>query len=224
MAKPKLMTAFFLVAFSIALLLLHSFPAFFLVKHGVFTQNSQAFGFVAAMCALLALVAVPIICIKYFFKKSPADFGFRLPEDVRESVRLSGLALLVFLPIVIFFGTRPEFQQYYILKEKINIFFIFSILTSALYYFSEEFLFRGFLFFGLIESLGTKFKWFSFLIINLLFAFFHIGKPFSEIVFAFFLGVVFCYLSLKTKSFLPAATLHFVLAILLNLTVFLLIH
>ena len=104
-------------------------------------------------------------------------------------------------------------QDYYSFKRgPLFNFLALIILPSLIYYFAEEFLFRGFLFWGLWH----KIKYHSFWITSLIFSIFHLSKPLPEVFFAFFVSLIFCYLSFKTKSFVPAAVTHFLVAIALN--------
>jgi membrane protease YdiL (CAAX protease family) len=84
--------------------------------------------------------------------------------------------------------------------------------VNVIYYFCEEFIFRGVLFFGLWDKL----KFHTFWIVNILFALLHFTKPLPEVFFAFFVGSAMTYLSFKTKSFLPAVVTHASISLILN--------
>ncbi|PIP86931.1 hypothetical protein COW81_02980 [Candidatus Campbellbacteria bacterium CG22_combo_CG10-13_8_21_14_all_36_13] len=115
---------------------------------------------------------------------------------------------------MVLLAKQVSFQEYYAVQQNI---FVFSAPTmiSLVYYFAEEFLFRGFLFFGLWD----RFKYHTFWITNVIFAIFHVGKPTLEVFFAFSLGLVLSYTSFKTKSFIPATIIHFAVALILNILV-----
>jgi membrane protease YdiL (CAAX protease family) len=62
-------------------------------------------------------------------------------------------------------------------------------------------------------------KWHSFWITDVLFTFSHLGKPGMEILLCIPASVVFNCLTLGTRSFFPAAVVHFVLGTVLFLVV-----
>ena len=168
---------------------------------------------ILSFASLAFLVALPLAMIIFFFHEKPASYGWRLPVDTRAARNLTLSATLLLLPVILFLSTQDAFRAYYS-RPGISI-FTFLVTGGAftfLYYLSEEFLFHGFLFFGLWPRLGYH----SFWIISTLFAFLHITKPPAEIALSFFGSLIFCHLSLKTKSFLPATIVHFIIAFSLN--------
>lgn len=159
----------------------------------------------------------PILMVKSFFRGKLRDFGFNWPKDYKLTLFLSSAVFFLFLPLIIFFSFQADFQSYYILGDvSVFGFILVAGIASFVYYFVEEFFFRGFLFFGLWQKLGYHSFWLNALIFTL----FHLGKPAPELFLAFFAALAFCYLSLKTKSFLPAAIIHFLWALILNVLVF----
>lgn len=192
-----------------------SWPAFFLVRSGVLLANSNLFFFAVSISTLCVMFFIPVLVIKYVFEKKLGDFGLRLPGDMSLAGKLSAIIVLVFLPIMVLFSRQTSFQEYYAIKDGLLVFILLSVVINGAYYFAEEFMFRGFFLFGLWDKL----RFHSFWIVNLLFAFFHLGKPLPEVFLAFFLGMSLSYLSYKTKSFIPAVIVHFVLAFTLNLLI-----
>lgn len=173
---------------------------------------------VVASEALLGMFLLPILFVKYVFKNKLADFGFCFPRQKNKALVFSGLVIFLFSPLMIFLSRTEQFRTYYFLSvsEKTPGYFLFAaVFLPALYYFAEEFLFRGFLFFGL----WPKLKYHSFWVCSLIFAFFHLTKPPLEILFAFVLSFILCSLSLRFRSFLPAALVHFSVALILNVLI-----
>jgi len=170
-----------------------------------------------ALLALFSMFFLPIFALKRLFKDNPESYGLRFPENPRKSFWLTLAAILVLLPVIVFFGTEEAFQAYYSMGSvSLTQFLVAAVFASLIYYAAEEFLFRGFLFWGL----WYKIKYHSFWVSALIFAFFHLTKPLPEVFFAFFAGLVFAYLSFKTKSFIPAVVAHFAIALILNLLIF----
>ena len=73
----------------------------------------------------------------------------------------------------------------------------------------------GFLLFGLYGKIGVHAVWIS----RAVFAALHFSKPAMEIPVAFFSGILLSALALKTKSFIPPAIAHFLMALTLNILV-----
>lgn len=203
-----------IIVLSSVLVLIHIWPVIFLVKFGLIKENDPLFSLIAGISSFIFFFLIPFFVIKYIYKKNISFFGVRWPINLKDSIELIILSLVYFIPLMYFFSKESIFQDFYSINRG-SIYFISTTLGAVIYYFSEEFLFRGFLFFGL----WNKFKFHTFWIINLLFCFFHIGKPFQEIIFSFFMGLILTFLSYKTKSIIPATLVHFILAMVLNILV-----
>jgi len=163
--------------------------------------------------AIIGMGLAPFLVIKDRFN----DYGVNWPKgNIRNTLGLTLFSLVFLIIPILFFSQAPAFRLYYVFKNSsFSYFIIAGIFLPLLYYIAEEFLFRGFLFWGLWRKIGQD----SFWVNSFIFALFHLGKPFPEPIFAFFASLVFCWLSLKTKSFLPAAIIHFLLALVLNILV-----
>ncbi len=166
--------------------------------------------------ALVFMGFAPALLLIFRFKEPLTSFGFQLPTNKKEAAVLIFLTLVVLMPVIIFFSGQEVFQDYYAFKKGTPVgVLVLIVLPSLIYYFAEEFLFRGFLFWGLWH----KIKYHSFWLTSLIFSLLHASKPVPEIFFAFFASLIFCYLSFRTKSFAPAAIVHFLIAITLNLLI-----
>ncbi|MFB6212519.1 MAG: CPBP family intramembrane glutamic endopeptidase [Candidatus Magasanikbacteria bacterium] len=169
-----------------------------------------------ALFSIIFMAFLPIIMIRKVFQLSLEDFGFRLPKNRRTFFLSISWVLIVLAPVVIFLSRLESFQDFYSVSDLSYIKIIWrTIFLSIIYFFAEEFLFRGFLFWGLFRNLGMH----SFWITSLIFSFFHLGKPPFEILVAFFTSLLFCYLSYKNKSFIPAAVTHFIMAFSVNMLI-----
>ncbi len=187
----------------------------------VFAPNpfdySVATAFIKTGLAVVFMLAVPVAIIKFWFKKNLSEFGLALPQNKKETLLLTGAVFLINLPIILFFSKQPDFQSYYgwANLDLLSGYAVIFMLLPAIYYFSEEFLFRGFLFLGINQKPELK----SYIITAVIFSLFHIGKPAAEIYYAFFFGLAACYLTQKSRSVLPAAVVHFALSVILNLLI-----
>jgi membrane protease YdiL (CAAX protease family) len=203
-----------IILFATILILFSNWLTFFISHITGISEDGIGFTLLSAVIALGVLCFLPLYLAKVIFHKKPRDLGLRLPDRTSSWLTWSFIILAIFLPIMLFLSRQPAFQEYYAVKPTVWTFLILNAISS-LYYFAEEFLFRGFLFFGLWNRLKFHTYW----ITGLLFAAFHIGKPNSEVLLAFILSLTLSHLSYKTKSFLPAACIHFVLAFVLNILV-----
>ncbi|MEX1014468.1 MAG: type II CAAX endopeptidase family protein [Candidatus Paceibacterota bacterium] len=175
--------------------------------------NNSSSGLLA-LWGVLGMFVVPIFSIIFLFKKDVSIFGFRWPK-IKDSKFIIYFLSFIFIAIAFLMSFNESFQNYYQLNLSLPEFLWQLVFLSLIYYLSEEFLFRGFMFFGLFRKIGLH----SFWVVTLIFTLFHIGKPGIEIVFASIFSLFLCFLSYKTKSFLPAAILHFLVALTLNIMV-----
>jgi len=91
----------------------------------------------------------------------------------------------------------------------LNLFIVLEFFY-LIYYFSWEFLFRGFMLFGLEQRFGALT---AILIQTIPSAIVHIGKPASESFGAIFAGLVFGYLAIRTRSIFYPIILHAIVGI-----------
>lgn len=172
--------------------------------------------FVKIILAVTGMLVLPWLTVKYIIKKNPAEFGWSWPQDPKLTWSLAVIFVLINLPALVLFSKNADFQRFYRLYDiGFTLFLAAGVVLPLIYYLAEEFLFRGFLFLGLWPKLG----WHSFWITNAIFALLHWGKNFWEIPYSFVMGLLLCQLTLKSKSFIPAALVHFLLALTLNILV-----
>lgn len=206
-----------IVFFVVISVLISSFYLFF-YENLLNSGWNLALSFTIIIAAAAGMLVLPILFIRHVFKKPLSVFGFCLPVTKKKALLFSVLTAVFFLPVLFYFSKLESFRTYYLLGENGTGFIgplLAIIIFPALYYFFEEFLFRGFL----LWSLWPKLRYNSFWVIGIIFSFFHLSKPPIEILFAFFLSLALCFLSLRFKSFMPAALAHFLIALALNLLI-----
>jgi membrane protease YdiL (CAAX protease family) len=96
------------------------------------------------------------------------------------------------------------YPQLYLAKEKWTIFVLFEA-SLLIYIFAWEFLWRGFMLFGL----EAKFGYYTVLIQMLPFVILHNGKPELETFGAILGGILLGILALRTRSFIYGVLVHF---------------
>lgn len=175
------------------------------------TKATALGGAVLALAALLCFAGIPLIIITRVFRESPRDYGFRLPENAKQAF-IRGL--LVFIPHALagfLLLQSPEVRAYYSLAGRSLGEIAFFLPLLAAYFFAEEALFRGFFLFAL-----ARYRAWGVVINVIVFTLLHGGKPGPEMVYAALSAALLCWLTLKTKSFVPAVLIHFASALLVT--------
>ena len=156
--------------------------------------------------AFLLMFVVPAFIVKVVFKSGLRDFGLQL-GDARWGFRFVAIALPVLLLAAYVGSLDPAVREEYPLAKSmigdvptflvVEVFYLF-------YYLGWEFLFRGFMLFGL-EKYGALA---AILVQTIPSTIVHIGKPASESFAAIVAGLVFGYLAVRTRSILYPLILH----------------
>ena len=143
---------------------------------------------------------LPFLVIVLFLRKNILDFGFR-PGDVRKWAAYVGITCLIGAPILFAASRMGAFQGYY---DREQFSFISYVLVSCISLFAQEFLFRGFLIFGLKD----RFKEGSILVQMIPFVIVHFGKPELETLSTILTGIYFGFIVYRTNSYWPALLIH----------------
>ena len=162
--------------------------------------------------AFLLMFFIPALIAKVKFGKRLRDLGIQ-PGNVSEGIRLTIIALPLLVGAAWLGSADAAMQaEYPLAKSTMQHLGRFAIVEVfyLLYYCSWEFLFRGFMLFGLQEPLGTVP---AILIQTIPSAIVHIGKPASESFAAILAGVAFGYIAVRTRSILYPTLLHAVVGI-----------
>lgn len=168
------------------------------------------------MCFVL-LMLIPILAIALNPEEQLKDYGLGL-----GNWKLGGTISLIFYAIMfvalLFFYKIPMVQKYYPLFDRSTEswqLFLFYELAYALYFVAWEFMFRGYMLFGLEKHIG---KWAIF-VQMLPFAILHFGKPDLEALSSVFGGVILGWLAWRTRSFWYGVFMHAAMAVTLDLLV-----
>ena len=147
-----------------------------------------------------------IIVIKFILKENLRNYGLQV-GDYRTGLALSAIFFLVMIPAIWFFSAEPDFSEKYphLLSTRNNYkeFFIYE-LGMMLYMISWEFIWRGFMLFGLKE----KFGYYSVMMQMIPFVILHNGKPAAETFGAIAGGIALGVLALRTNSILYCVITH----------------
>jgi len=164
------------------------------------------------LCSFIFMFGIPIIFLKFFFKDKLIDYGFKKGDfDFGLKFCLFSIPIIIVL-MYIGAGTASVQMEYPLAKSvrnDINYLIIIEIFY-LIYYISWEFLFRGFMLFGLEKKYGALI---AILIQTIPSTIIHIGKPFEETLGAVIAGLIFGYLALRTRSIFYPFLLHALLGI-----------
>ena len=156
---------------------------------------------------LIYYFLLPLLVIVFLLRRNPLDFGFR-PGKPRIWGLHVGVVIIIGLPVLFAASRLSIMRDFYTIEQ-------FSVLPYSLEIaatlFAWEFLFRGFLIFGLKEKLGE-----AVIIIQMVpFALTHIGKPEIETLSTILTGIYFGYIVYRGGSYWPAFIIH----LFINLTI-----
>jgi uncharacterized protein len=154
----------------------------------------------------LTLFILPLLIIKILLKGKLTNFGLRV-GDYKIGLKYSLIFLAVMFPIVWFVSANRDFIDTYPqlndIKYSWSIFLVFES-GIMVYMISWEFMWRGFMLFGLED----KFGYYAVLIQMIPFLILHNGKPAAETFGAIIAGLALGVLALKTRSVLYCIITH----------------
>lgn len=162
----------------------------------------------------IAFGFLPALVIKKLFHLSLADFGLRfsLPEKGLNPLLLIGIGTACWFNPGAGKDTWPYPQLR--VRDWTAGLLLLNALLWALFLFAYEFMFRGFLFFSFLRY-GF---WAAALVNVLLYSAVHVWKGVFEALGTIPLGLLFCYITYKAGTILPAFLLHYTMAVVTTIT------
>jgi uncharacterized protein len=178
-------------------------------------SNSAASQYYYFMASLLLLGIIPLLIAAFGFRIKLADLGLGL-GDKRLTFILTIIAIPVMILLAYLSSKNPAFRAEYplnrtLLTDQTGV--SAYLLIYGIYYIGWEIFFRGFMLFGLKDSLG---EFNSILIQTIPSCLMHIGKPDAEIFSSIFAGLVFGWVVLKCRSIWPVFLGHWALGAFLD--------
>jgi len=150
---------------------------------------------------LIYYLLVPLAAGFLLFRDKPRNYGVRIGRW-KEAIIIIPVCLAAMAVILYGVGKMPEFRSYY---HRYAIDWSRLLLDAALYMFAWEFLFRGYMLFGLEKSIGKS----AIFVQAIPFVLLHFGKPFLETLACIPGGFILGYVAYRTRSFLPCFIIHF---------------
>jgi hypothetical protein len=156
---------------------------------------------------LIYWLVVPLAAGFLLFRDKPWDYGIRIGRWKLAAI-LTAIALGVLSLIIYAASKMPEFRAYY---YEPGIDWPQWIFKWSLYMFAWEFLFRGYMLFGLERSIGKS----AIFVQTIPFVLLHFGCVFWETLSCIPEGFLFGWIAYKTRSFLPCFIIHIGIHILM---------
>lgn len=144
------------------------------------------------------------------------EFGMGV-GDWRFGLRVSLLFYLVMLPILWFASSSPAFQSVYphshIVRGDWTLFLIYEA-AFVLYFIGWEFVWRGYMLFGLLRHTGAAV---AVLAQMIPFVILHYGKPVPETIGSIAAAIALGALSVRVRSFWYAVLIHWSVMLTIDL-------
>lgn len=149
---------------------------------------------------------IPMAIILLLFRDRPADYGFRI-GDWRTGLLWTVVGCVAMAIILWFLARTPAMKSFYTAKAPENTAYL--IYITAVDLFGWEFMWRGFVLFGMAQVIGPGPAIF---LQAVPFAFMHLGKPEVEALTTIFGGAAFGFIAWQSGSFLYPFLIHWFIA------------
>jgi hypothetical protein len=153
---------------------------------------------------------VPLAVVVLVFRDRPSRYGLAI-GDWRWGAALTVVGCAVMTPIVLWNAGLPDVAAYYAPSAAAPIGQI--LLTNALDLTAAEFLYRGFLMFILVRTVGP----FGVVLATMPFVLGHLGKPELELFSTLGGGLVYGWLAWRTRSIVWGSIGHTYILVLVTL-------
>lgn len=161
---------------------------------------------------LICYLVIPALLVRVLLRESVTNYGWRMPglPDTLAFV-LPGFALMI--PLVYFVSSQSHFLRVYPFYEPgregfPGLDFLAWELMYAAQFVALEFFFRGFMVHSMLGVMGS---W-AILVMVFPYCMIHFQKPFPEATASILAGLALGWLGIKTRSILPGALLHILVA------------
>lgn len=205
----KIVYIFISVAIIVFLSLTVASPSFYYDHFGKNRLDSRIYWFLMDGSFMFL---IPVISIKFVFKKKLSDFGFTL-GDKKFGLITSAIFFAFMFVIVMIVSSSIEFKLAYpqggeALRNNYQLLFLYE-LCILVYMLGWEFLWRGYMLFGLKEKLGL----YTIFIQMIPFFILHKGKPEIELFASILAGVILGVQALRSRSFIYSWILHWMVMV-----------
>jgi uncharacterized protein len=154
----------------------------------------------------ITFFVLPVLIIRIFFKEKCSGYGFQI-GDYKVGLKITLIFILIMLPLIWFASASNTFANVYphlnSARDSWSVFIIYEI-GLLIYMIAWEFIWRGYMLFGLYE----KFGFYSLFIQMIPFVILHNGKPMLETFGSILAGLALGILALRTKSIYYCVIAH----------------
>ncbi|MBX3043320.1 MAG: CPBP family intramembrane metalloprotease [Candidatus Kapabacteria bacterium] len=183
-------------------------PFFSETLHGDILAYMSQFGIF-----FILMFIIPAAYLKLKMNADFSDFGLGL-GNVRSGLKLLAICIPIII-VVLYFGTdAPDVKSEYPLAKSLHqdrsMLVWYHLSYVLLYYIAWEFFFRGFLLFGLKDRFGI---FNAILIQTVSSCLIHLGKPAGETIGAIFVGILFGFFAIRTRSIWYVFILHIIMGL-----------
>lgn len=163
---------------------------------------------------IIVFLLFPLAVIYFLHRMKPVDFGFRRGDYKSGLLYTLAASFLMFVLLWFVSAEKGFAEQYPVLvnARKDVLTFVLCNAGLLLYLVAWEFLWRGYMLFGLEKYYGSV----AVLIQMLPFVILHNGKPFLETAGAIPGGIILGLLALRTRSFFFGVLIHFSVLFYIN--------
>lgn len=169
-----------------------------------------------ASCLVL-LGVIPALVVKFVLCERLADYGLQLGHRL-YTVRSACVAVPIFIIAGYLASMDPFVQDAFPINKQAGVStpFVLHIFTYVLFYIGWEFHFRGFLQFGLSDSMGRTG---AIMIQVMASSLLHIGQPWTESMGAIGAAILWGWTAHRTNSIVSGLLQHLALGIALDATI-----
>jgi membrane protease YdiL (CAAX protease family) len=147
--------------------------------------------------------------------------------DLQIGLRYVFILLVLAMPIMVYGASLQSFKDYYPIwwqaRHSVGAFILLELAVFVMM-FNTEFLFRGLLLFSLDRSIldVKEGRWIAITIHSIIYMVVHVGKPGLEVPYSFFVGLIFGWLALRTRSIFPSLLAHWTSSVIFDALVIIL--
>jgi membrane protease YdiL (CAAX protease family) len=164
------------------------------------------------LTGLFLFGVLPAAILLKFFEHPLSFYGLNL-KGLGTSLIFTAILTALIIPMNLFAGRKPDnlakHPQFRIRTWTPRLVGL-SAISWIIYLAGYEFMFRGYLFFGVAEEHGF---WFATILNVCIYSLVHVPKGYKEAIGAIPLGALMCFIAYRTGSFLAPFLVHSVLAL-----------
>ncbi len=184
-------------------------------SEGTFLQPSYMFA-----CAFFLLGLIPVLIIKFGFNEKLKDYGLAIGDRKAGIIALTIISPLIVIALIYPASQTTEMRNFYPFDPSAHLsiqnFLQLEFWRVILFYTAWEFMFRGFMLFGVKKYVGDTMAICIQVIPSCLW---HIGMPTGEIISSIPGGILFGILAIRTKSIIYPFILHCIIGVSLDLLI-----